>query len=92
MLLTDRVMPVGIAVFLAVAAVGFLGEVYGGCVVYGLVLASVVALTAWDWWRLRSAEKKTSRAIADRLAADVVVFAMVLAMPGLETLVALVSD
>jgi hypothetical protein len=92
MLLTDRAMPIGIALFFVVAGVGFLGEVYGGRVVYGLVLFGVVALTACDWWRLRSAKEKTPRAVADRLAADAVVFALVLSMPGLETLVTLASS
>src|SRR5690349_18939184 len=87
MLLTERVMPIGIAVFFVVAGVGFLGEVYGGRVVYGLALVSVVAITAWDWWRLRSSEKPP-RAVADRLAMDVVVFALMLALSGLETIAA----
>jgi hypothetical protein len=87
MLLTDRVIPIGIALFLVVAEVGFLGEAYGGRVVYGLALAGVVVLTAWDWWRLRRSEQ-TPRAVADRLAMDVVVFALVLALPGLETIAA----
>jgi hypothetical protein len=91
MLLIARGLPLGIGLFFVVSAVGFLGEVWGGRVVYGLGLLSMAGFTARDWWRLRRSED-TPQAVADRLAMDVLIFVFMLALPGLEIIVGAVGD
>ena len=80
--------PIGVPLFLAAACVGFIGEAIGGRVVYGIALVAIAVIAAWDWARLRASDR-TPAEIADRLGLDLVVFAMFLAMPGLEMIVGL---
>ena len=80
--------PIGVPLFLAAACLGFVGEAIGGRVVYGIALVAIVVLAARDWSRLRASDRPLTD-VADRLAMHMVLFAFILAMPGLEMLLSL---
>jgi membrane protein YqaA with SNARE-associated domain len=77
--------PMVITFVLALAAIGMLGEVFGGRVVWGLAYTFVIACAARDYWRLRSGPS-TPQAVADRLVAYILVLAVGVAAPGLDTI------
>lgn len=82
--MTGRVLPASVGVLLLLAGVGFIGEVVvsvlqGSSVVHGFVLATAVAFTAVEWWRLRRFDDQ----VANRLALYAAVFALALAAESL---------
>jgi hypothetical protein len=83
--------PIGVPLFLAAACVGFIGEAIGGRVVYGIALAAIAGFAAWDWSRLRASDRPPTD-IADRLAMDMALFALILALPGLEVIAGLLRS
>ena len=85
--MTGRALPAGVGMLLLLAGVGFIGEVVvsvlqGSSVVHGFVLASAVAFTAAEWWRLRRSDDQ----VADRLALYAAVFALALAAENLAAI------
>jgi polyferredoxin len=82
--------PMVITFVLALAAIGMVGEVFGGRVVWGLAYTFVIVWAARDYWRLRSGSS-TPQAVADRLVAYILVLAVGVAAPGLDTIEAWIA-
>jgi hypothetical protein len=82
--------PILLTAVLALAAVGLVGEVVTGHVVFGLAFGLVVVLAAVDYWRLR-ASTESPKSVADRLVAYVAVLAIGAASHGLDAIEAMLT-